>query len=197
MAELPKPVGKKCREEIRRLLRSKGTSELPNLERLTSSPLSRIRIGGYRILLEIEGQACVLSGVDESWFRVFAPRAEGADGSGLRGGAKRDGGAGRRRTFRLGPRQDHRSPERAKSARLVRCDRWLPRGRRDAEVPHGWSPQKSNEFLGGRRWRQWYGRPTRYEDKDIHDECRQIRERRNDFIQDPGILAGWLRAKRR
>lgn len=44
---------------------------------------------------------------------------------------------------------------------------------------------------------QWYGRPTKYEDKDIHDECRrQIRERLKDFIQDPGVLAGWLRAKR-
>jgi mRNA-degrading endonuclease RelE of RelBE toxin-antitoxin system len=42
-----------------------------------------------------------------------------------------------------------------------------------------------------------YGRPTKYEEKEIHPEClRQIRDRRNDFIHDPQVLAGWLRAKR-
>lgn len=43
-----------------------------------------------------------------------------------------------------------------------------------------------------------YGRPSRYEEEDIHPECRrQIMERRSDFISDTKILAGWLRAWRR
>jgi mRNA-degrading endonuclease RelE of RelBE toxin-antitoxin system len=63
MAAVPKPIGKRCRDEIRNLLRSKGTTGL-RLERLTNSPLSRIRIGDYRILLRIDGQTCLLSGVD-------------------------------------------------------------------------------------------------------------------------------------
>lgn len=44
MADLPKSIGKRCREEIRNLLRSKGTTEL-NLERLTNSPSSALELG--------------------------------------------------------------------------------------------------------------------------------------------------------
>jgi mRNA-degrading endonuclease RelE of RelBE toxin-antitoxin system len=196
MAELPKPIGKRCRDEIRKLLRSKGTAGLSSLERLTNSPLSRIRIGNYRILLEIEGQMCVLSGVDDRgsvYSHLERKHPSGASCEVVRkprlATAAEPFGWDLDKIIARLNEQNQRASYGAIAGFLGggATARYLMDGR-----PR--SPENSWVVAAGGKF---YGQPSRYEEKDIHGECRrQIRERPSDFIQDPEVLAGWLRAKR-
>jgi hypothetical protein len=67
--------------------------------------------------------------------------------------------------------------QRAKAARLVRCNRGFSWSRSDTEVAHVGSPEEPDELAGGGCDWPRYGRPTKYWEKDINPEClRQIRE---------------------
>lgn len=196
MAELPKPIGKRCREEIRNLLRSNGTSGL-NLERLSNSPLFRIRIGDYRILLQIEGQICLLSGVNNrgsvySHLDRKTPNDASCEVVRSTAATQTPPGPSGWNLDKIIARLNEQN-QRASYGAIAG---FLGGGATPRYLMDGRPRNPVNSWVvaaGG----QWYGRPTKYADKEIHDECRrQIRERLKDFIQDSEVLAGWLRAKR-
>lgn len=201
MAGLPVSINKGCRDVIRDLLRSDGKTfgRGMNLEKLKNSPFHTSRINKqYRILLKANGDTYVLCRVGDHDFvyssqmaRTYSagttcqvvPNLKVLDGVADPSGLTLDDIISRlneqcqRATYGAiaGFLGGDVTP---KSLMMGR-----PRNHFNSWVVAGGGPG--------------YGRPTRYVEADIHPECRrQIRERLNDFITAPEILAGWLRAKR-
>jgi hypothetical protein len=201
MIELPAAVGKGFRDIIKEQLRSNETAFRRglNLEQLKNSPFHSLRINKqFRILLRIEGDARVFCRVGDHDF-VYSRHLDrnyedAARCNVVRNVVTAEGAAG---------------PSGLVLDDIVgRLNEQHQRATYGAVAGFLGGAVTPRSLMTGRprdRFNSWvvagagpgYGRPTRYNEDDIHPECRrQIRERRSDFIADPEILGGWLRAKR-
>jgi hypothetical protein len=201
MAELPATVGKGCREVIKELLRSHGNTfrRGMNLEKLKNSSFHTTRINKpYRILMKIDGEMHLLCRVGDHDF-VYSPYMDRSYSAAASCQVVRNVGLAQAGTEPSGPGIDQII------ARLNEQRQRASYGAIAGFLGAGVTPRSLMADRPKNQMNSWvvaatglgYGRPTKYEEKDIHPEClRQIRERRNDFIQAPEILAAWLRAKR-
>lgn len=201
MAGLPASVGKGCREVIKELLRSDGKAfrRGMNLEKLKNSAFHTTRINKqYRILLRIDGEEYLLCRVGDHDF-VYSPHMDRNYSSTVSCQVVRNIGLAREGDEPSGPGLDDII------ARLNEQRQRASYGAIAGFLGAGLTPRSLMATRPKNQMNSWvvaatgpgYGWPTKYEDRDIHPEClRQIRDRRNDFIQDSEVLAGWLRAKR-
>jgi len=201
MAGVPGSVGKGCRDVIGELLRSSGDAfrRGMNLEKLKGSDYYSARINKqYRILVRIDGGSFVLCrvGVEEFAYSANVDRKHSAAAT-----CEVVRGTTLMRTVAAPSGWDldkiiARLSEQNQRASYGAIAGFLGGGATARYLMDGRPRNPENSWVvaaGGK----FYGKPSRYDEKDIHGECRrQIRERLSDFIQDPEVLAGWLRAKR-
>jgi hypothetical protein len=201
MADVPASVAKGCRDVIGELIRSSGDGfrRGMNLEKLKGSDYHSVRINRqYRILLKITGGSYLLCRVGVEDF-AYSPTLDRKYSAPVSIEVVRNEGLGQGGLGSCGwdlERIISRLNEQNQRASYGAIAGFLGGGATPRYLTDGRPRNPMNSWVvaaGGK----WYGRPSRYEDKDIHAECRrQIRECLGDFIQDTEVHAGWLRAKR-